>query len=144
MKDDLSKLTQIIDYLFYFLNKIQNLYPSFFKKKALRSKLVDNDISLEVVRERLIELENFILLGVLSSNKLGIDNSEERISLLNKRIFDIEEENKKLHDQLKCLINEKQIDEGKEGENKKEEELQKMKEFENRLLELENQLTSII
>ena len=144
MKDDLSKLTQIIDYLFYFLNKIQNLYPSFFKKKALRSKLVDNDISLEVVRERLIELENFILLGVLSSNKLGIDNSEERISLLNKRIFDMEEENKKLHDQLKCLINEKQIDEGKEGENKKEEELQKMKEFENRLLELENQLTSII
>ena len=144
MKDDLSKLTQIIDYLFYFLNKIQNLYPSFFKKKALRSKLVDNDISLEVVRERLIELENFILRGVLSSNKLGIDNSEERISLLNKRIFDMEEENKKLHDQLKCLINEKQIDEGKEGENKKEEELQKMKEFENRLLELENQLTSII
>lgn len=140
----MSKLTQIIDYLFYFLNKIQNLYPSFFKKKALRSKLVDNDISLEVVRERLIELENFILRGVLSSNKLGIDNSEERISLLNKRIFDIEEENKKLHDQLKCLINEKQIDEGKEGENKKEEELQKMKEFENRLLELENQLTSII
>ena len=83
----MSKLTQIIDYLFYFLNKIQNLYPSFFKKKALRSKLVDNDISLEVVRERLIELENFILLGVLSSNKLGIDNSEERISLLNKRIL---------------------------------------------------------
>lgn len=142
LKDDLHNFQRIIDYLSYFLNKIQNLYPSSFKNKEQRVLLLHNDLSLEAIRERLIELENFIIKGVLSSYKQGNEiNFDEKIGFLNQKNFDLEKENKNFQEQLRTLLHDKECN---EAEMIKQQEIKKMKELENRLMEVENKLTSIL
>ena len=85
-------------------------------------------------------------MNLADTEEVQESKSSEEVLLLKEEISDLTDKLLRNAAEAENLRKryEKQLDEGKEGENKKEEELQKMKEFENRLLELENQLTSII
>ncbi len=88
----------------------------------------------------MIELENFIVKGIISSNKNVPENTEERIKELNEKIFDLEEENKLLNQKIKLLDD--PLRETLENKDNKTQELNKLKEFELRLADIENHLTS--
>jgi hypothetical protein len=90
----------------------------------------------------LIELENFIVKGIISSNKNVPENTEEIIKELNEKIFDLEEENKLLNQKIKLLDD--PLRETLENKENKTQEFNKLKEFELRLAEIENHLTSML
>jgi hypothetical protein len=144
-KENFCKFEKIVDYFVYFLNKIQNLYPSNFKRRDLRTFLNHKESELENFRGRLIELENFIVKGVIQSNKHypaeghNEIHIEEKLRILNEKIFDLEDENKALKDEIEQF---RQDYRTFPDEKKNEKELNRLKTFENRLLELEKQLNS--
>ena len=121
------------------MNKIQDLYPSNFKRREQRNYLTQRELNIEALREKLIELENFIIKNQLPAQKK--DLSEDNIKILNEKIFDLEEENRNIKDKFKRMMPEKDdnpIDSQINGD------FSKMKELENRMIELENHLTSKI